>query len=68
MTLKELRISKGLTQKQVAEAVGVTSQAYSNYENSRRDIPLVAVPKIAEILNLRLIEVINAILFNDSHI
>lgn len=35
--LKELRLQKGLTQQQVATAIGKTYQAYSYYENGKRD-------------------------------
>ena len=33
MTLKELRISKNLTQKQVADMVGISLRSYKQYEN-----------------------------------
>ena len=33
MTLKELRISKGLGQKECAEYLGMTVRNYQNYEN-----------------------------------
>ena len=33
MTLKELRKSKGITQMQAAEYVGVPERTYFNYEN-----------------------------------
>lgn len=36
MTLKELRKSKGLTQKEAAEYVGVPERTYFNYENDPR--------------------------------
>ena len=35
--LKELRKSKGVSQKQVADAIGVTLSAYSNYEQGIRE-------------------------------
>lgn len=39
MTLKELRISKGLTQIQVAEMIGLSLRSYKQYENeeSKKD-------------------------------
>ena len=35
--LKQLRRQKGVTQKDVAEAIGVTLSAYSNYEQGLRE-------------------------------
>ena len=35
--LKELRKAKGCSQKQVADAIGVTLSAYSNYEQGIRE-------------------------------
>ena len=34
--IKHIRISKGLTQKQVADATSLTTVAIQNYENHRR--------------------------------
>lgn len=38
MTLKELRISKELTQKQVADLVGISLRSYKEYENDESKI------------------------------
>lgn len=35
--LKKLREQKGVTQKEVADAIGVTISAYSNYEQGIRE-------------------------------
>ena len=35
--LKELRKEKGVSQKEVAKAIGVTISAYSNYEQGLRE-------------------------------
>lgn len=35
--LKELRKEKGVTQKAVADAIGVTKNAYANYEQGIRE-------------------------------
>ncbi|MBE5736602.1 MAG: helix-turn-helix transcriptional regulator [Clostridiales bacterium] len=35
--LRELRKEKGVTQKVVADAIGVTESAYSNYEQGLRE-------------------------------
>lgn len=46
--LKELRKKKGLTLAEVAQAVGVTRQAYSYYENDKRDPDTAMVKTLAE--------------------
>lgn len=38
MSLKDLRLKRGLTQKQLAEKLGVTQQYLSHFENGERDI------------------------------
>lgn len=38
-TLKELRAGRGLTQIQLAEAVGVTSRTIQAWENAERGLP-----------------------------
>ena len=38
--LCEIRKSRGLSQKQVAELLGVPQQQYSRYENGKFDIPV----------------------------
>lgn len=35
--LRELRLEKNVTQKEVADAIGVTVSAYSNYEQGIRE-------------------------------
>ena len=35
--LKELRKEKGVSQKEVAKAIGITLSAYSNYEQGTRE-------------------------------
>lgn len=52
MTLKELRIQKGLTQKQLGDKLNLSSQAVGNYENGKRDMNIKLIPKYAEILNV----------------
>ena len=44
--LKELRQLKGLSQKEVAKAIGVTISAYSNYEQGIRE------PSYAILINI----------------
>ena len=44
--LKQLREEKGVTQKEVAKAIGVTTSAYANYEQGTRE------PSVQMIINL----------------
>lgn len=37
--IRELRESKNLTQKEVAQALNCSQQVYSNYELGQRDLP-----------------------------
>mgnify|MGYP001119314784 CR=1 FL=1 len=53
-TLGSIRKEKGLTQQQLAEAVGVTKRAIASYESgSRRPSPAVA-ERIARVLGMDL--------------
>jgi transcriptional regulator with XRE-family HTH domain len=55
MTLKELRIKKGLSQKQVAEALGITQQAYSRYEIGIRKPPKKHWLQLSELFDIDLV-------------
>lgn len=46
--LKELRLEKGLTQKQVAEQLGISSTCYSGYEQGYREPDLKTLIKICK--------------------
>lgn len=45
--LKQLRTGRELTQKAVAISLGITQQAYSNYERGKRDIPVLFVYRLS---------------------
>lgn len=47
MRLKELRTSQNLKQKDIAEALGISVQAYSNYENGNREPDLETLNNLA---------------------
>lgn len=57
MTLRELRIKKGLTQKQVAEAVGIAECAYQRYEYGKVLPSVVVAIKIAKALGVSVEEI-----------
>ena len=46
--LKDLREDRDLKQQQVADYLGITRSAYSNYENGIREIPLAVLMKAAD--------------------
>lgn len=46
--LKELREDHKLSQKEIAEKINVTKQAYGNYENGTRNIPIETLIKLAD--------------------
>ena len=49
--LRESRKAIGLTQKAVAEKLGLTRNAYTLYENGKRDIPTDTLVRLALIFN-----------------
>ena len=48
LRIRELRKSRGLTQKEVAMALLCDPSLYSRYENGRRALPLEAALRLAE--------------------
>lgn len=51
MILKDKRIEKGMTQQEVAEAVGMTDMAISYYESGLRIPKPTTAKKLGELLN-----------------
>ena len=49
--LKKLRISKGLTQNEIARSVGITVVTYQNYEYGIREPKVSFAIKLAKALN-----------------
>lgn len=52
--LKATRIEKGLTQQQVADALGLNSVTYLRYEKGQRQMPLELLPMIADLFDVSL--------------
>ncbi len=52
--IRELRIEKGYTQKEMARLTGIPYSTYSNYENNNREPNLEQLRKIASVLNISL--------------
>ncbi len=54
MKMKKARINVGLTQEQVAEALGVSRQTISNWENDKTYPDIISVIKISDLYNVSL--------------
>ena len=54
MSLKELRIDRGVSQRYVSEKIGMTQQQYSKLEQGKRSIELMQAKKLASILEVKL--------------
>ena len=52
MRLKELRLEKGATQKEVADFIGCSSLVYSRYEREVREPDIDALCKLADYFNV----------------
>ncbi|MBQ8497804.1 MAG: helix-turn-helix transcriptional regulator [Clostridia bacterium] len=55
--LKEIRIKKGLTQKQVADAVGIETSAYQRYERDSTLPSVTTACKIAKVIGVTVEEI-----------
>lgn len=58
--LKKLRLSNGLTQKDVAEKLKMTTSAYAKIERGERNLTINAEKKLANLFNVD-IETINSL-------
>lgn len=54
--IKQTRIRKGITQKELAEKLGTTPQNLAQYESGKRNPKLETIKKIAQALNVPLME------------
>ena len=52
MSIKDIRIRKGLTQSEVASALGVSSVVYSRYENGKRQPSIDTLIQMADIFGV----------------
>lgn len=50
--LKELRTEKNLSQRDIAEYLGITQQAYANYERNAREPDFGTISKIADLFDV----------------
>lgn len=64
--IKEFRKIRGLTQKQLAEKLGVTTITIQNYENNRREPNIKTLNKIIDVLGIKITDLIDdTIPFNE---
>lgn len=61
--LKKARIQKGITQKELAEKIGVAKSTYSLYESGNREPNVQNIKRIADILDVSADELLG---INDS--
>lgn len=52
MNIKDIRLQKGLTQSEVATALGVSSVVYSRYENGKRQPSIDTLVQMADIFGV----------------
>lgn len=58
-TLLQLRKSKGLTQKDVADALGISRQAYANYEAGNREPDLTTLKALSDFFGVSIDYLLN---------
>lgn len=52
MNLKNVRLTRGMTQKDVATAAGIARESYTNIENGVRRPSVLVAKKIADVLGI----------------
>ena len=65
--ISELRKEKGLTQKELADKIGVTDRAISKWENGRGMPDISLLRKISEIFDISINELLSAERINDEN-
>ena len=56
--IAELRKTQGITQVQMAEALGVSQQTINSYEVARRRVPVSALPTLAKLFKVSIEELL----------
>lgn len=55
--LRQMRISKGMTQVDLAKSMGVTQQTISHWENKRREPKFSMIKKLCEIFECNISDI-----------
>ncbi len=58
LRLKELRLTQALTQSQLSKMIGISRQAYVNYESGRTIPPAQTISKLSQIFGTDLMEIL----------
>ena len=64
MKLRELREQKGVTQKEVADAIGCTATVYSRYERGEREPDIAMLCSLADYFRVS----VDSIIGYDTHL
>ena len=68
--IKRLRVNKGITQEQLGEALGVSGQAVSKWENESALPDILFLPKLAEYFGISIDELmgykLNALTYKEQ--
>lgn len=59
LKIKELRKKNNLSQQELADKIEVSVRMFSEYEKETSDIPFKKLQKIAEVLNIKIIDLLN---------
>ena len=62
MSLKELRLEKEISQKEIFIKLKLKQNTYSQYETGKRTPSIEQLPKLAEVLNCSIEELVYAII------
>lgn len=57
--LKSVRLENGLTQKQIAQNLGVVESCYANWEQGRTEPNLEMLRKLSSLLHIKVDELLN---------
>ncbi len=66
LKLKEIRLSKGLTQAQVADAINISAANYSRYESHINEPPLAVICKLADFFNCSVDYILNRTQYTET--
>lgn len=66
--VKKIRNQLGLSQKKVAEQLGITQQGYNLIENGKRKLDVDTIIKLSNIFNINPISIINGEEYDENNI
>lgn len=59
MNLREIRLLRNLTQRELAERIGIASNTYNQYETGKREPDIATLQKIAAVLEVSIDELVS---------